>query len=259
MDLALAELEVLGGSLHHVRREREQLRADVGRGTNDRAAGDDGRPARVRPRPSGRGAGVARRQLHVLDADAELVGGDLGEGRLVALAVVVGAARQRDRTVGLHRHARRVVELDREACELRALAPPRGRLDERADPDAEVAAFGAGLPLALPEAVIVERREGLVDALAVAAAVVVHSGHALERRIRNQVSQAQLDGIHPQPPSDVIDQRFSGNVPGSPANPAVRAYGASVRERAVNPVGDGAHVVERRQQLRGRPGRSASY
>src|SRR5260370_36690514 len=71
---------------------------------NEAEAANRERPAAVAAHAERRGRGIAVHDLDALDRHAELVRHDLGEGRLVALAVAVRA--------GKHRHVARRVELD---------------------------------------------------------------------------------------------------------------------------------------------------
>src|SRR3546814_17574408 len=57
-------------------------------------------------------AGVAVHDLDVLDRHAERVGDELGEGRLVALAVAVRAGEDGDRAGRVETHLRRFPEAD---------------------------------------------------------------------------------------------------------------------------------------------------
>ena len=112
------------------------------------ASGHGGRPA-----ASGQSerddVSVADYDANLLERHAELVGGDLGQGRLVALAVRHLAGEQRDDAVflepeahGLHAH--------RAAGPLRRPRAGSG-LDERCHADAEVTALRPCLGLPAPE------------------------------------------------------------------------------------------------------------
>ena len=76
------------------------------------AAADDGAAAGEGAHAVGADLGVAVDDLNIVDADAELVGGELGEGRFQALAVGVDAGRDPDRALRVHAH-RGAVEADR--------------------------------------------------------------------------------------------------------------------------------------------------
>ncbi len=109
------------------------------------ASGHGGRPAAA-GQPERDDVAVADHDADLLERHAELVGGDLGQGRLVALAVRHLAGEQRDDAVFLEPEAHGLIAQG-------AVGPPRARsgLDERCHPDAEVAALRSRLGLPAPE------------------------------------------------------------------------------------------------------------
>src|SRR5690606_37857707 len=127
------------------------LGADVARCERDRVARHHGGPGREGPHGVGHPARVTGRDVDVLDADAELLGADLGEDRLVALA--------------LRRQTRRLVDpptrLDLDVTTL--LGPPAGALDVAADPQADLAALGLGLRPVLRDVVAADELLELVE------------------------------------------------------------------------------------------------
>src|SRR5207244_12805322 len=76
-------LEVLGARLEEPRRQPLSLLAHLDRGPRERAAAEPGAPASERPNGLGRSERVAMAHDHVLVGDAELIGGDLAQRRLV--------------------------------------------------------------------------------------------------------------------------------------------------------------------------------
>ena len=87
----MVPLEVVLAGLEQVRGDLARLVADLARGHGRGRAGDRRRAAGVGAQAVGRGVGVALLDLDVGDRDAELLGDDLGVGRLVALALRLDA------------------------------------------------------------------------------------------------------------------------------------------------------------------------
>ena len=85
-DLAVGDLQVPGAGLDEERREVEHLGLQLPGAVQRDAAGHGGRPAAA-GQPEGDGVAVADDDADLLERHAELVGGDLGEGGLVALPV----------------------------------------------------------------------------------------------------------------------------------------------------------------------------
>ena len=87
-------LQIFRARLEELRREPLSLLPHGDRGLGERAAAEARAAAAERPDRLGRAQRVAVPDDHVLVGDAEMIGDDLGERRLVALAV---RARSRDR------------------------------------------------------------------------------------------------------------------------------------------------------------------
>ena len=87
--------------------------------------------------------GVAGDDIDVGDVDAELVGGDLGEHREMALALGADAGRDADLAVGLHLDLGALVGTD------------AGALDIAGDADADAAALARAARLLFPDELIV--------------------------------------------------------------------------------------------------------
>ena len=119
---ALLPGEVLGPRLEHRRGDQARLVAHLARDDRDRGAGDRRRAAAVGAEPVGRLVGVAVAHLDVLGRDAELLGDDLRERRLVALALRLRA----DADDGLARrvHAQVGAVVHRQPEDVHVLARP---------------------------------------------------------------------------------------------------------------------------------------
>src|SRR5439155_95760 len=128
----------------------------------------------------GRGGARGRVSLHdahVLGPDAEAVGRELRERRLVTLPVRLEPRRQRHRAVRLDRHADGVeVAGAREALVDGDLGRPAALLDEGAEADAEIAALPAEAALPVAKRVVVDELAGTADRGGIAAAVVAAAG-----------------------------------------------------------------------------------
>ena len=163
-DHAVVDLQVLGADLEHLRRDGEDLLLHLAGGHEHRTA----RPGRG-PAPAGADeaeggdAGVAVDHLDVIERHAHLVGGHLGQGRLVALAVRGLGGDHEEVPVGLEpdpgllaaEHPAAGAHLGRPGC----------GLDEGGETDAEVAALGPGGRLLPAEPVVVDELEGPVEGL----------------------------------------------------------------------------------------------
>ena len=139
---ALLPREILGAGLEHRRRDLAGLVAHLARDHGDRRPGDRCRAAAVGAEPVRRPVRVAGADLDVLRRDAELLGDDLRERRLVALPL-------RLRTDADHRFARRMhpqvgAVVHREPEDVHVLARPGAdALGEEGDADAHQLAAGA--------------------------------------------------------------------------------------------------------------------
>ena len=250
--LAVDELDVLRADLHCVRGDAHDLLAHLLASAHDRPTSDDRGAARVGARAVDGEGGVVLDHADALERHAQRVGRDLRKRRVVRLPVVVATSGDGHGAVRLDRDLRRVEELGREAVRLRDLGAPRGRLDIRAEPDAEITALFAEAALLLSQRLVVHHLHRLADRRAVAAAVVLHPGHRDERLVGNGVLQPQLRRVLAQLAGDVVDHRLARRVPGRPADAAVRADRAPVGHRAVDGVPDRLDVVDAREERRSR-------
>ena len=161
---AVADHDVVGARLEHVRRELLRLREHLLAGTEQRAAADLERARSTGSAAAQHLGGVGVHDADVVHGDAERVADDHGERRLVALAVRAGADARRHRAV--------VFDLDRAV--LAVERERRADLEVRRDADAEQLRVAALAALGLLDEQL--RVAGLVDGdverLRVLAAVV---------------------------------------------------------------------------------------
>src|SRR5699024_9561927 len=116
-------------------------------------------------------ARVAMENDDVVEVRADGIGGHLGEGRLLPLAVRRDAGRDGDRAAGLDADGRALVR------------PETTDLDIGGDADAEVAALLAKLRLLLADGVVVDQLYRAVECLVVVAAVVLTPGEGVVRKL----------------------------------------------------------------------------
>ena len=131
------------------------------------------------------------------------------------------------------------------------LRRPPALLDEGAEADADVSAFGAELALALPERLVVHELSGAADRLGVAAAVVAAARRGDGRLAVGQaVPEPELQGVDAEQPRRVVDQRLAGGVAGRPADAPVGGARALVRRGGVDLVANGRDRVDAGQHRR---------
>lgn len=112
------------------------------------------------------------------------------------------------------------------------------RLQPDGDADAEVAPPGAGLPLFPEKVLVVDERQQLVEGAAEVAAVDERAagagvGHGVGR---HQVPASQLDGVHAEPPRQVVHHAFHGQAHERLADAPVGARRALVGHHRVDLV-----------------------
>ena len=148
--------------------------------------------------------------LDVLDRDAEAVRDELGERRLVALAVAMGAGEHRHRTGRVEADLARLVESGAGAQRSSDVAgSDAAGLDVAGEADAAQLAACLGLRLAGGEALIVDQGQRLIQVLLEQPAVVLERhrrviGHG---RGRNEVAPPQLRLVDPKLARRVLDDR----------------------------------------------------
>ena len=247
---AAGELDVVDRRLEQVRRDRLGLLDHLVGGPDQRLATDDQRPRAVGVEALGRDLGVAVQHLDVLERDAEPVGDDLAERRLVALAVRGGAGDDLDLAGGQHPHARVLPAAG--AVVERAEHPGRrqaAHLGERRDADAEldrVAGLAAllllGPQLVVPEHLLGPRGRGLV-----VAGVVLHAGDRGERElvVLDPVLLADRERVDADLDGELVHQPLDGVRRLGPAGAAVGVGPGLVGEHRLDAELVGRELVDR--------------
>ena len=198
-ELARLPDQVVLGALEQVRGNLLRLLADLPRRYRRGCARSGRGPARVGAKPVRRGVCIALFHLDVRRGDAQLLGDDLGVGRLVPLPLRLGAEAREGLAGRVHPDLRRVEHLDAEDVEL--LAGPRADdLGEAGDPDAHQLAAGALLRLLLAQVRVADLVHRLLQRRGVVAAVVLPAQRRLVRELLlgDEVLHAQLGRIHLQ-------------------------------------------------------------
>src|SRR5262249_27031501 len=151
----------------------------------------------------------------------QVIGHDLGEGRLVPLPV---RARARDR-----RDLARPFHLD-----AATLPPERARLDVRAEPDAHDLATGAPGRLLAAQAVVVGGGEGALQDKRVVAGVVDLAGGRLEWEAvgGDEVAPADLRGVESQRARRRVHEALDDEAGLRAPRPAIGGYGGGGGEGA---------------------------
>ena len=180
---ALLPGEVLGPRLEHRGRDQPRLVAHLARDDRDRRAGHRRRAAAVGAEPVRRLVGVAVADLDVLGRDAELLGDDLRERRLVALAL--GLRAEADTTAlpdgCTRRSAPSFIDSPRMSMCLRGPAPTPSVKND--DADAHQLAAGALLGLLAAQVVVAGDVHRDLHRLGVVAGVVGPAGGRLVREL----------------------------------------------------------------------------
>ncbi len=172
-----------------------------------------------------------KRTLHVVERDRELVGDHLGNGRLVALAVVVGGDVGGHLSRRVHAQLGRLVaEDDGHAALDELVGGVRGLLGVAADADADVAPLAQRLGLEPPQAVEVRDLHQPVERLEEAARVVDQPRDAGIGKLvgANEVAATNLEGVDPHGVGDGVHDPLDGEAGGGARDAAVRAQRALV-------------------------------
>ena len=174
-ELAVRPLEVVLVRLEEVGGELAGLVLDLAGGHRRRRAGDRRRPRGVRAKAVRRRVRVAVLDLDVGDREAELLGDDLGERRLVALALRLDADPGEDLAGRMDPDLARVEHLQAEDVEVVG-RPGADDLGERADADPHELAALALLELLLAQPLVVDHLHRQLERARVVARVVLPAG-----------------------------------------------------------------------------------
>ena len=195
--------------------------------------------------------GVAVDDRHILDRDAETDGDELGEGRLVALAVAVRAGQNLDRADRIDAHFRRFPQADAgaERADRRRRRDAAG-FDIGGESDAAQLALGRGSRLARRQALVVGERERLVERARVIARVIGHDDRRLMRERIDEVLPPELgrivSGFTRRDLDDALDDEGRLRAPGAAIGVDRRGVGVDRVDLAV----DARDVVLAREQRR---------
>ena len=163
-ELAVRIVHVLDGGLEEVARQKPGLLLDLARGHRQRRPTDRGRAAAAGAPPHRRVVRVAVHDLHVRHGEAELVGDDLRERRLFALAVRGRADEHVHFPARVDTNDRAFPETALESHRTRDLRRPEpADFDVGRDADAEVAALLARRCLLTPEILVPDVRQRFVE------------------------------------------------------------------------------------------------
>src|SRR6516164_3506845 len=182
---AAHELKILGARLEQPSREPASLVPHLGRRAGEGVTAEPRAAAAERADRLRRAQGVAVANHHALPGDAELVGNDLGEGRLVALAVWARPGDRRDLAAAL------------DADDTALPAEHVRRFHVGGDADAHDLAAAARRGLLATELVVSGELDDPVEGARVVAGVVRGTERCPvgERVGRDEVAPADLDGV----------------------------------------------------------------
>ena len=258
-ELAVGTLHVIGSRLEQVRGERLRLGEHLVNRHDDRRAADHHAAAAVGVAPVVGDLGVAVQDDDVFDRHAKPVGRDLGEGRLLPLAVGRDAGNDGDFARHFHPHAAPFPAARRH----RRRRPHAADLDVGGDADAEQPPGGTRGGTLLHQLIPVGELLRLDERLLVVAAVVGDAARGRKRKFVRQgkMFEAQLEAIDADLPRDHVHQpldqvsrlRAAGAAIGVGRH-LVRVHAGDVDLHRRDPVAAGQHQAGqrrngRRQQL----------
>ena len=205
-----------------------RLVADLARDQGGGRAGHRRGPAAVGAEPERRLVGVAVHHVDVVGRDAQFLGDDLGERRLVALALGLNRQPHNGFAGRVHAQLAAVGHAEAEDVHVLARAGTDGLGEER-HPDAHQLAALALLLLLGAQCVVADHVHGLAHGGLVVTRVVHPAGLALVRKLLGpqQVSQPQLGRVHLQLERQAVDQPFD----------EVHGLGDPERARVGHPAG----------------------
>ena len=192
-------LQVVRTDLQQVGGDLLRLVADLAGGHRRCRAGRRRAAAGVGAEAVGRRVGVAVLDDDVVDRQPQLVGHDLGEGRLVALPLRLHADADDGRAGGVDADLGAVEHLDAEDVE-GVRGAGADDLGERRDADPHQFAAGAFLGLLAQQILVADLVERLVQGGRVIAAVVLPAGRRLVGELLrlDEVLEAELGRVHLQ-------------------------------------------------------------
>src|SRR5207302_6952273 len=219
------ELQVVWRNLEEPGRDPERLIPDLPRGDPDRVAARDEAAAGEGPGAPVELAGVAGDDRDVGGVAPERVGGDLGERRLVTLALGGEAGGHVDLSARLDADVGSLVRPDARA------------LHVAADPKAEVPPLASSFRLAAAEVAGADPLERQLEAEWVVAAVVAGGAAILERQpdvprelVRlDEVTPSHLGRLQRELARDQTDDPLHDEGPVGPPGPPVRRHHRRVR------------------------------
>ena len=229
----MSELDVGVGGLEEPGRDAGSAGDDLVGGPRHHNRAEAHRAAGARSPTDGHAVGVPGDEAHLLEIDAQPLGQDLGEARLMPLAGRQCAEDELDPPLGVH-------------GDLRALARrPAVQLDVVGEADAAVAAAPARLGPARLEPRPVGEGHGAVERRRVVPAVVDQAeGIAIRHGgRRHQVAPAQLDPVEAVTARGEVDQSLQDEHHLGPPGAAVGRRGGRVGEHGPAADGGGGHVV----------------
>src|SRR5262249_499302 len=132
--------------------------------------------------------GIAVHDADVVERDAEPLGHDLREGRLVALTMLVTAGENFDRAGGIDAYLRRFPQPNAAAERADRLARrDAAGLDIGREADAAQLVVGGGFTLALAETGVVRDLQRLFERRVVIARVIGHDHRRLMRKLLDEI------------------------------------------------------------------------
>src|SRR5207302_1723397 len=247
---AVLPLEVLLGSLEQVRSDLPRLVAQLAGNHRRGRARYRGAARRVSTQAVGRRVGVAFLHRDVGRGDAQLFGHDLGEGRLVALALRFGPHPKHRLAGRVDAQLRAVEHAEAEDVVLRAVAGAH-HLGEARNADASDLALLATRLDVLAHLVVAELLERDIHRPGVVATVVLPAGGGVVRKLLrpDEVLHPELGLVHAKLDRGVGDETLDqvtrlGHPERAPVGDAsgslvrVVAVGSDVRGRDVIGAGD---------------------
>ena len=173
------------------------------------------------PEPNGVFPGVADGDDDIVRVDAELVGGDLRQHRLVALTAGRVALEHERLAVRVEPHRRRAIARLVLHGDQHLGGDARG-FDADAETDSQVSAAGARRSLLLAKALQIDLLHEVLEGLGEIAAVVVHAGADDVGEAAHEVAAPHLRRLHPERARNQVDAPLHHEAGGEAAEGACR-------------------------------------